>query len=144
MRTACGTSGMARPILAGVDVTVNPGESLAVTWPSGSGKSSLLAVLAGLVRPAAGEVSLDGAPLTRFAGPVSGVAVVLQGYGLVSLLTAAENIEVALPGREDGPQPPPRRRPAPPWPSSAWRRTRTSWSRSCPAASSSASPWPGH
>jgi putative ABC transport system ATP-binding protein len=83
-------------ILAGVDVTVDPGESLAVTGPSGSGKSSLLAVLAGLVRPAAGEVSLNGAPLTGFAGPVSGVAVVLQGYGLVSLLTAAENIEVAL------------------------------------------------
>ena len=83
-------------ILAGVDVTVDPGESLAVTGPSGSGKSSLLAVLAGMVRPAAGEVSLNGAPLTGFAGPVSGVAVVLQGYGLVSLLTAAENIEVAL------------------------------------------------
>ena len=83
-------------ILAGVDVTVDPGESLAVTGPSGSGKSSLLAVIAGLVRPSAGEVYLDGAPLTGFAGPVSGVALVLQGYGLVSLLTAAENIEVAL------------------------------------------------
>lgn len=83
-------------ILAGVDVTVDPGESLAVTGPSGSGKSSLLAVIAGLVRPAAGEVYLDGAPLTGFAGPASGVALVLQGYGLVSLLTAAENIEVAL------------------------------------------------
>jgi ABC-type transport system involved in cytochrome c biogenesis ATPase subunit len=43
-------------ILAGVDVTVDPGESLAVTGPSGSGKSSLLALLAGLARPAAGEV----------------------------------------------------------------------------------------
>jgi putative ABC transport system ATP-binding protein len=83
-------------ILSGVDVTVDPGGSLAVTGPSGSGKSSLLAVIAGLVRPAAGEVYLDGAPLTRFAGPASGVALVLQGYGLVSLLTAAENIEVAL------------------------------------------------
>ncbi len=83
-------------ILTGVDVTVDPGESLAVTGPSGSGKSSLLAVIAGLVRPAAGEVYLDGAPITGFAGPASGVALVLQGYGLVSLLTAAENIEVAL------------------------------------------------
>jgi putative ABC transport system ATP-binding protein len=83
-------------ILAGVDVTVDPGQSLAVTGPSGSGKSSLLAVIAGLARPEAGEVYLDGAPLTGFAGPATGVAVVLQGYGLVSLLTAAENIEVAL------------------------------------------------
>jgi putative ABC transport system ATP-binding protein len=41
-------------------------------------------------------VNLDGAPLTGFAGPASGVALVLQGYGLVSLLTAAENVEVAL------------------------------------------------
>ncbi len=83
-------------ILAGVDVTLDPGQSLAVTGPSGSGKSSLLALLAGLMRPASGEVHLDGAPLTGFAGPASGVALVLQGYGLVSLLTAAENIEVAL------------------------------------------------
>jgi energy-coupling factor transporter ATP-binding protein EcfA2 len=51
----------------------------AVTGPSGSGKSSLLAVIAGLVRPAAGEVYLDGAPLTGFAGPARGLALVLQG-----------------------------------------------------------------
>jgi ABC-type sugar transport system ATPase subunit len=128
-------------ILSGVGVTVDPGESLAVTGPSGSGKSSLLAVIAGLVRPAAGEVYLDGAPLTGFAGPATGVALVLQGYGLVSLLTAAENIEVALraAGRPRAAAPGP---PGPPWPTWAWRRTRTSWSRSCPAASSSGSPWP--
>ena len=128
-------------ILSGVDVTVDPGESLAVTGPSGSGKSSLLAVIAGLVRPAAGEVYLDGAPLTGFAGPSSGVALVLQGYGLVSLLTAAENIEVALraAGRPAAAAP---GQPEPPWPTWAWRRTRTSWSRSSPAASSSGSPWP--
>jgi ABC-type lipoprotein export system ATPase subunit len=83
-------------ILANVDVIVEPGESLAVTGPSGSGKTSLLALLSGLTAPTAGEVYIDGKPLTKFAGPALGVAVVLQGYGLVSLLTAAENIEVAL------------------------------------------------
>jgi putative ABC transport system ATP-binding protein len=83
-------------ILAGLDVTVGPGESLAVTGPSGSGKTSLLAILSGLTAPTAGEVHIDGTRLTGFAGPARGVAVVLQGYGLVSLLTAAENIEVAL------------------------------------------------
>ena len=83
-------------ILAGLDVMVEPGESLAVTGPSGSGKTSLLAILSGLTAPTTGEVFIDGTRLTGFAGPARGAAVVLQGYGLVALLTAAENIEVAL------------------------------------------------
>lgn len=83
-------------ILAGVDLAVAAGQSLAVTGPSGSGKTSLLAILAGLSAPTEGTVLIDGEPLTRFAGPARGVSLVLQGYGLVSLLTAAENIEVAL------------------------------------------------
>ena len=83
-----------RVIFAGVDLRVGPGERLAVLGPSGSGKSSLLAVLGGLARPDAGDVLLDGA----LAGPAPrpGVAIVLQGYGLVSLLTSSENIEVVL------------------------------------------------
>jgi putative ABC transport system ATP-binding protein len=83
-------------ILDGVDLAVPAGESLAVTGPSGSGKTSLLAVLAGLAAPAAGEVYVAGKRLTGLPGPRDGVAMVLQGYGLVSLLTAAENIEVAV------------------------------------------------
>jgi putative ABC transport system ATP-binding protein len=83
-------------ILDDVDLSVGPGESIAVTGPSGSGKTSLLAILAGLTRATAGSVVIDGQRLAGFAGPELGVAVVLQGYGLVSLLTAAENIEVAL------------------------------------------------
>jgi putative ABC transport system ATP-binding protein len=83
-------------ILDGVDLTVSAGESLAVTGPSGSGKTSLLAIISGLAAPAGGDVYLDGTRLAGFAGPSAGVALVLQGYGLVSLLTAAENIEVAL------------------------------------------------
>ena len=83
-------------ILDGVDLAVPAGESLAITGPSGSGKTSLLAVLAGLTAPAAGEVYVAGKRLTGLPGPGDGVAMVLQGYGLVSLLTAAENIEVAV------------------------------------------------
>src|SRR5258708_38238975 len=85
-----------RQIRDGVDVTVEPGESLAVTGPSGSGKTSLLAILSGLAAPTTGEVYIGGARLTGFAGPALGVSVVLQGYGLVSLLTAGENVEIAL------------------------------------------------
>jgi putative ABC transport system ATP-binding protein len=83
-------------ILSGINLTVEPGHSVAVMGPSGSGKTSLLAILAGLNAPSEGTVLINGEPLTGFAGPSRGVAVVLQGYGLVSLLTAAENIEVAL------------------------------------------------
>jgi putative ABC transport system ATP-binding protein len=83
-------------ILDGIDLSIEPGESLAVTGPSGSGKTSLLAILSGLTTPSSGQVYFDGKRVTGFAGSSAGVALVLQGYGLVSLLTAAENIEVAL------------------------------------------------
>jgi putative ABC transport system ATP-binding protein len=83
-----------RVIFHDVDLRVGPGERLAVLGPSGSGKTSLLAVLGGLARQDAGEVLIDGTP----AGPAPrpGLAIVLQGYGLVSLLSAAENVEVVL------------------------------------------------
>ena len=83
-------------ILTGIDLTVGAAHSLAVTGPSGSGKSSLLAILAGLTAPTEGSVLIDGKPLAGFSRPGDGVSVVLQGYGLVALLTAAENVEVAL------------------------------------------------
>jgi putative ABC transport system ATP-binding protein len=91
-----GYSAAGRRVFAGVDLAVEPGQRLAVIGPSGSGKSSLLALLAGLAQPSEGEVRLDGQPVVGIAGPAQGVAMVLQGYGLVSLLTAAENVEVAL------------------------------------------------
>jgi len=83
-------------ILADVDVAVDAGKSLAVVGPSGSGKTTLLALLSGLYEPTTGKVQFAGAPLAGRAGPPHGMAVVLQNYGLVSLLTAAENVEVAL------------------------------------------------
>jgi len=83
-----------RVVLDDVGIEVVPGEMLAVTGPSGSGKSSLLAILAGLAVPDAGEVLLDGVPLEP--GTDTGFGLVLQGYGLVFVLTAAENVEVPL------------------------------------------------
>ena len=83
-------------ILDGVDVTVPAGGSLAIVGPSGSGKTSLLAILSGLAPPTAGEVYVAGERRTGSPAPWAGVSMVLQGYGLVSLLTAAENIEVAV------------------------------------------------
>ena len=83
-------------ILDGVSVQIFAGEVLAVMGPSGSGKSSLLALLAGLETPDTGSVHNGGGPLT---GVPDNYGIVLQGYGLVNLLTAAENVEVALQAR---------------------------------------------
>jgi len=56
-----------RAILRGIDVAATGGEFIAVIGPNGAGKSTLLAALAGLARPDAGEVLLDGAPLASIA-----------------------------------------------------------------------------
>lgn len=90
-----------RRLLDGVSLTVAPGEMLAVFGPSGSGKTSLLTVLAGVVRPDSGTVMFDGCPVE--AGKRADVAIILQGYGLVPVLTAAENVEIALQARGYGP-----------------------------------------
>lgn len=49
--------------LAGVGLTLRPGELTAIVGPNGAGKSSLIASLAGLAAPSSGHVRLDGAPL---------------------------------------------------------------------------------
>lgn len=77
-----------RSILDRVSVTALPGTVTAIIGPSGSGKSTLLAILAALDEPDSGTVS------SPFVADET--AVILQAYGLVSLLTAAENVEIAL------------------------------------------------
>ena len=87
-----------RTILDGISVQVSSGRVLAVRGSSGSGKSSLLAILGGLIAPSGGTVTLDAATVT----PTGDLAVrrrfgfVLQGYGLVAALTAHENVAVVL------------------------------------------------
>jgi putative ABC transport system ATP-binding protein len=85
-------------ILDGRSVRASSGRVLAVRGPSGSGKSSMLAILGGLVEPSGGTVTLDGARVA----PNSDLAVrrrfgfVLQSYGIVAELTAHENVAIVL------------------------------------------------
>ncbi|MEZ5116035.1 MAG: ATP-binding cassette domain-containing protein [Candidatus Nanopelagicales bacterium] len=86
-----------RVILDRVSLTATAGTVVAVTGPSGSGKSSLLALLSGLEAPDEGAVTHGDAAGTGAIPRDTGL--VLQGYGLVGILTAAENVEVVLQSR---------------------------------------------
>ncbi len=89
-----------RQVLQDVSLLAPTGRILVLTGPSGSGKSTLLAVLAGLEPATTGTVHWDAELLgPRLRGVRSRCGLVLQGYGLVSLLTAAENVELVLQAR---------------------------------------------
>lgn len=83
-----------RVVLDGVDLSLAEGETIAVTGPNGVGKTTLLRILAGLLRPSAGRVLLDGRPV-RTADPHSRAAIGLLSHRamLYDDLTLQENLE---------------------------------------------------
>lgn len=89
-----------RTILRGLDLSVSPGQVVAVLGPSGSGKSTLLAALTGELEAAAGTVEVFGRPIpTRHRELLElrkGIGVLLQGNGLLTDLSAAENVGLPL------------------------------------------------
>jgi putative ABC transport system ATP-binding protein len=89
-------------ILTGADLKVAAGERTAIVGPSGSGKSSLIAVAAGLERPTAGEVLLFGERLSaldedgRARLRRGRAALVFQSFQLLPNMTAEENVSAPL------------------------------------------------
>jgi putative ABC transport system ATP-binding protein len=89
-------------IVAGVDIDVRRGESVAIVGVSGAGKSTLLALLAGLDLPSSGRAWLDGVDLTgldedgRAGLRARRVGFVFQSFHLVPTLTAIENVMLPL------------------------------------------------
>ncbi|MDQ3789335.1 MAG: ABC transporter ATP-binding protein [Actinomycetota bacterium] len=91
-----------RTILAGVDLTLHSGESIAVLGRSGSGKSTLLSLIGLFDRPDAGQYLLGGRDITRIperkaaALRSSEFGFVFQRFFLLKHLTAAQNVAMAL------------------------------------------------
>src|SRR5690606_31902341 len=70
------------PALAGINLTIQNGETLSVVGPSGCGKSTLLKVVAGLEYPDSGQVLYDGHDFTDVKPQDRGVGMVFQDYAL--------------------------------------------------------------
>ena len=89
-------------ILAGVSLQVPAGQTLALTGPSGSGKSSLLMVAAGLEKPTSGKVTITGTNITGMGEDAAArfrlgrIGIVFQSFHLIPTMTALENVAVPL------------------------------------------------
>src|SRR6476661_4919973 len=82
-----------RPVLEHVSVELNEGEFVALLGPSGSGKLTLLRILAGLMEPSSGDVLVHG---TLLEGPNPNVAIVFQSFALFPWLDVLQNVELGL------------------------------------------------
>src|SRR3954468_8477989 len=135
--------GVAVQALRGVDLELGRGEMVAIMGPSGCGKTTLLNCLSGLDDIDAGEIRIEGVPLSAMSDRertdyrARRMGFVFQYYNLMPVLTAVENVELPLLSRACRP---PRRAAA------RWRRSRSSacptahatYPRCSPAASASA------
>lgn len=85
-----------RPILQGVSLDVEAGETVALLGPSGSGKTTLLRMVAGLDRPSGGSVIFDGADLTSVAAHQRGFGMMFQDHALFPHLDVAGNVDFGM------------------------------------------------
>jgi len=84
-------------VLRDISLRVGAGELVALVGPNGAGKTTTLKVISGLVRPTAGEVRLDGRPLTKEPPHrivQMGISQVLEGGRVFTGLTVLENLEL--------------------------------------------------
>ncbi|NNC48242.1 MAG: ABC transporter ATP-binding protein [Sphingomonas sp.] len=102
IRLTLGQGAARTEILKGVNLKVMPGETVAILGPSGSGKSSLMAVASGLERATDGKALLldeeiggmSEDALARLRG--CGIGIILQNFQLLPTMTAHENVAVPL------------------------------------------------
>jgi phospholipid/cholesterol/gamma-HCH transport system ATP-binding protein len=92
-----------KTVLAGVDLAVQPGESMVIIGGSGTGKSVTLKCILGLIRPDAGRIQVDGQEVTGLSGRAlarhqARFGMLFQGGALFDSLSVWRNVAFALPG----------------------------------------------
>ncbi|WP_411091545.1 ABC transporter ATP-binding protein [Streptomyces sp. 049-1] len=86
-------------VLDALDLTVEPGEVMALLGPSGSGKTTALRAVAGFVRPASGRVFLGGHDVTGLPPHRRGIGMVVQQYALFPHMRVEDNVAFGLRAR---------------------------------------------
>jgi putative spermidine/putrescine transport system ATP-binding protein len=83
-------------VVRSLDLDIQRGEFLSLLGPSGSGKTTTLMMLAGFESPTAGEIFLDGSPITRTPPHKRNFGMVFQNYALFPHMTVADNVAYPL------------------------------------------------
>ena len=83
-------------VIRQLDLDIRRGEFLTMLGPSGSGKTTALMLLAGFESPTAGDIFLDGKPITRTPPHKRNFGMVFQNYALFPHLTVAQNVAYPL------------------------------------------------
>src|SRR4028119_2395326 len=102
IRLTLGAGPARTEILRGIDLEIEEGETVAVLGASGSGKSSLMAVIAGLERATAGPARVLGEDMTALSEDAlaklrgRAIGVVLQAFHLLPTMTALQNVMVPM------------------------------------------------
>lgn len=83
-------------VLNGIDFFVNKGEFLSILGSSGCGKTTLLRILIGLLKPDSGSIIKNGAEITDARPDRRGMGIVFQNYALFENMSVLKNVEYAL------------------------------------------------
>ena len=88
-----GANGSRTEVLRDINLVIEEGEFVAIVGYSGAGKTTLMSLLAGLIKPDRGTVKLEGAVMS---GPGPDRGIVFQNYSLLPWLTVFENVKLAV------------------------------------------------